>query len=150
MSDGQVFFEIAVDARLPKEGLREKLRQAAYNKVQSVDLNNKRKYWHFPSTPPAPDPPQPPIEEDSDKMPEFIKNECLHELLPSSEAYSAEPVLLDVGSLDYYCMPDKTIICYHKYRLLKDGSPLRVSAVHEGEFANQDLLIVLTYATPQV
>lgn len=149
MSKGQVFFEIAVDARLPKDGLREKLRQAAYNKVQSVDLNNKRKYWHFPSTPPAPDPPQPPIEEDSDKMLEFIKNECLHELLPGSEAYSAEPILLDVGSLDYYCMPDKVIICYHKYRLLKDGSPIMVSAVHGGEFTNQDLLIVLTYETAQ-
>ncbi len=149
MSKGQVFFEIAVDARLPKEGLREKLKEAAYHKTVLVDVGNKRSEWQFPN--PNTHPPQPQLATDSDRMPEFIKNECLHELLPGSEAYSAEPVLLEVGSLDYYCMPDTTIICYHKYKLLKpNGSPIRVSAVHEGNSQIQDLLVVLTYETPQV
>lgn len=146
---GQVFFEIAVDTVPTKDPLRDKLKQAAYNKTVLIDVKNKRKYWHFPSTPPAPDLPQLPIETDPDKMPEFIKKECLRELLPDSEAYSAEPALLGQGSLDFYCMPDETIICYHKYQLLKNGLPIMVSAVHEGVAKSTELLIVLTYATPQ-
>ena len=149
--DGQVFFEIAVRDDIQGD-LREKLKAAAYLKIQLVDVNNMRKDWRFPNeaanSPPPP--PPTPIEKVPAKMPEFIKAECLRNLIPTAtDVQMAEPAVLEAPSLDYYCVPDKTIICYHKFRLLKDGSPITVSAVHEGVPAVTDLLVVLTYHTSQ-